>query len=157
VSGAGAGALGCGTGASTITANPSSVDLISCSSSPSVVLSGGSGSYTAAPNDSRIEAIASGTNVLTIRRKALTPAMPQGTYAVTVADANANTASIAVRVVAGADVACRERQQAFAAVQHAPRASGKRLLRQFESCALITRYNPLILKISETMHPAGHG
>lgn len=101
------GAGTCGSGSSAITANPPSVILTSCSSSPSVVLSGGSGTYTATSNDTRIEAVSTGTNVLTIRRKATTPAMPASStaYLVTVVDGG-NFVSIPVDVQPGAAVAC---------------------------------------------------
>lgn len=97
VNATGAGAGACGTGPGNLATNPTSVTITSCSVTEFVQISGGSGTYSAAANNSNLTVAVSGS-VLSIRRTNPSAGFTGGT--VTVSD---GTSSAVVTVNAAGE------------------------------------------------------
>lgn len=89
----------------TFDANPKSVTLNDCAGSAQVTLTGGSGTYSAASNDTRVAATVSG-NVVSIKRAASTGAVVPGTTTTVTVSDGATSIPITVNFSGAAAAAC---------------------------------------------------
>lgn len=103
VNATGQGAGACPPPGSTFDASPRSVTISDCSSSPNVVLSGGSGNYIAGSSSTSITTTING-NILTISRRIPSPAI-SGSQTVTASDGSSSI-PITVNVVGAGAGAC---------------------------------------------------
>lgn len=103
--GAGAGVCG-GTASSPLVANPSTgVDLATCTSSPNVVISGGTGTYSVATSNAGILVTATG-NILAISRRVPSTGPVSTPQSVTVSDGVSSPLTIPVRLDPAAQGNC---------------------------------------------------
>ena len=98
---------------SALAVNPTSVVISDCTASPNVVVSGGTGSYSAATSDTGLQAIFT-NNILTIRRRSPSPAIVSASpcpgtmtpnQCVTVTDTSSST-TVGVDVTPSGAIAC---------------------------------------------------